>query len=312
MKRSLLILLVILVALGGAFVAQRMGEHPGESAAHALVSMSPEKVQRFEVTREGQTTVIARTDDGWRITAPIDAPADGDMVDGAVTMLATLISDGVISSNPDKAPLFEVDPEHGIGVAFYGEGADTPLVRYTVGKLAPGFTHTYVTLEGSHDVHRVKGPIRFQLQKDVSSWRDRSVLRFDPVAVSRLAFFGDETLDLTRADDGWRVAGDDAVAPDGAVQPILKYLSTLRALSFEDAPEELTGAPLLTISIWTGGQPNPTDLVVEAEDPLGYRVVTDADPQRYLVGTDRLKELVADPKAALALKGEAAEPAADG
>ncbi len=301
MGRLLAILVVVLVLLGGLFATQQMGEHSGAPEMQALVTLDSAAVQRFEVTRDGTTTVIERQDGGWRISRPIDVPADADMVNSALTMLTHLQSNGVISTNPDKAERFQVDAEHGIVVAFYSDENGKPLARYTVGKLAPGFTHTYVSLAGSHEVHRVNGPIRFQVQKDVASWRDRSVLRFDPASVSRLVISGSKGVALTRTDDGWALADGHGVVPNEVLTPILGYLSKLRAVTFDDAPTDLTGDPLLTISIWRKGEDNPIDLVVEMSEAAGYRVVTDANPQRYVVVGDRLKELVDDPQAALGL-----------
>jgi len=139
------------------------------------------------------------------------------------------------------------------------------------------------------------------VQKDVASWRDRSVLRFDPASVSRLVISGSKGVALTRTDDGWALADGHGVVPNEVLTPILGYLSKLRAVTFDDAPTDLTGDPLLTISIWRKGEDNPIDLVVEMSEAAGYRVVTDANPQRYVVVGDRLKELVDDPQAALGL-----------
>ncbi len=303
MGRSLVILLVVLAVLGGLFVSQQAADRPDPVGARSLVSVDAATVNRLEITQNGDTIVMERTDTGWRLTQPIVAPANSGMVDGVLGLLASLESDGVVSSNPDKAGLFQVGTEHGIGVALYRKDDGSPVARFTVGKLAQGFTHTYMTFEGSPDVHLVKGSIRFQLQKQVAAWRDRSILKFDPDGVSRLVFSGSQVLDLSRTENGWKPADTDTLVPEDVVRPILSYLSTLTALSFEDAPEELTGEPLLTISIWRDGQANPTDLVVEATAPIGYRVVTDADPQRYLIAKDKMKELVADPAAALGMGG---------
>lgn len=301
MGRALAILLVALVLLGGLFVAKRMGDQNGVPQSRELVALDPERIQRMEIVRPEGPITLEKGAGGWRLTAPIDAPADPDQVTGTVRTMATLVSNGVISRNPGKAATFEVDAAHGIRLNLFYAGDTEPRASVVVGKLAPGFTHTYAALSGSAEVHRVVGPLRYPLQREPGQWRDRAVLRLDPARVTRVAFAGKKPLTLDKGAAGWTPAGGGAPVPDAVVQPALAFLTGLKAQSFIDDPVEAVAKPLLTVSLWTEGEAQPVDLVVETESAGAYRVVTGANPQRYRVFGTLIQELIDDPARALAL-----------
>jgi len=301
--KGLVILLVVLGGLLGLFFAERMGEHAGEPYFRQLVSLDPEMVTRVRIEGPKGVIVLERRPDGWRLTDPVDYPADRALVEGTVSLFATLSSNGLISSNPDKAELFEVDDAHAVKVAlFYADEAD-PRVRVRVGKLAPDFSSTYVQVDGSPEVNEVSGALRFQVERDSTAWRDKTVLAFDPAAVTEVTLKGAAaTAHLRRGEDGWAWAGEPA--PAGAVagdtvDRLVKQLSALRAHSFDDNPPEPPAEPLLAVTLAREGDANPIDLVVESESEGLYRVVAEANPQRFLVPKGVLADLVPDPVKAL-------------
>lgn len=302
--RWLIVLFLVLVGLGGLFFAERMSEQ--QSAPHPveLVRLDPGKVNRIVIEGPKGRTVLEKGPDQWRLTEPIDYPAEPELVRSTVNLLAGLSSDGVISTNPKKADLFEVDDAHALKVALYddAEGAD-PKVRLVVGKLAPGFTHTYVKVGDGPAVHQVPGALRFQLERDATAWRDKTVLAFDPATIDGVTLAGKATVSVKRAGDGWawdKAAAGKAAPGADAVERLIKDLSVLRAQAFEDTPPEAPAAPLLTVTLARKDGTSPIDLVVEAEEGTRYRVVAEANPQRFLVATGPLEPYVKDPAAALA------------
>lgn len=312
--RGLLILLAILVVLGGMFMFARVSEQPGEPYHQALVNINTDQVARIVIDGPKGHTELEKGPDGWRLTDPVDYPADQDLVSATLGFLSGLTSNGIISSNPEKAGLFEVDDEKGVKVSLYFAGEADPQVRIVVGKLAPGFSNTYVRVGDAPEVHQVAGALRFQLERDATAWRDKQILSFDPAAVVRVHLAGEADVAARRTDDGW--AWDGPTPPDGtpstdAVERLVRYLSSLRALDFVDQPPEAPPAPLLTVTLARDGDASPIDFVVEAEEDTRYRVVAEADPQRYLVAKGLLEPYVTDPVAALkgdAWKAEAAAP----
>lgn len=311
--KGLLVLLAVLVVLAGVFVAERMEEHPGAPFHAQLVSLDPATVARIEIEGPKGRTVLERRPDGWRVTAPVDYPADQSLVTSTLSLLTNLSSNALISTNPKRAAVFEVDPDHAVKVSLYAADEADPRVRLMVGKLTPGFTNTYVALAGSPEVHQVAGALRFQLERDGTAWRDKTVLSFDPARVVRVALKGKDAVAVVRGEEGWNWA-PDAPAPatgdvDGAaVERLVKQLSVLKAHGFDDHPPEPPAEPLLTVTLSREDGANPIDLVVEAEDSGRYRVVAEANPQRFLIPKGILADFVEDPRQALVKKAAPPEP----
>lgn len=309
--RGLVILLLVLAGLAGLFFAERMNEHPGVPVRQALVRLDPDQVTRVVIEGPNGRTVLEKGPELWRLTEPVDYPAEPDLVHNTLRLLTGLGSDGVISTNPQKAELFEVDDAHALKVALYEADEADPQVRLVVGKLAPGFTHTYVKVGDGPEVHQVPGALRFQLERAATAWRDKTVLAFDPAAIEGLTLAGARTVTVRREGDGWTwdpaAAGTDAPATD-AVERLIKDLSVLRAQDFEDAPPEAPAKPLLTVTL-DRKEGSPVDLVVEAEEGTRYRVVAEANPQRFLVPKGPLEPYVKDPAAALVQAADGTTPA---
>lgn len=309
--RWLVILLLVLAGLAGLFFAERMNEHPGAPYTRPLVRLDPTQVTRVVIEAPKGRTVLEKGPEQWRLTEPVDYPAEPELVQSTVNLLSALSTDGVISTNPDKAALFELDDAHAVKVALYdGEDAD-PKLRLTVGKLAPGFTHTYVQVGDGPEVHEVPGALRFQLEREPTQWRDKTVLAFDPATIEGVTLAGTRTVTVKREGDGW--TWDPAAAGTGtpateAVERLIKELSVLRAQDFEDKPPEAPATPLLTVTLARHGDASPIDLVIEAEEGTRYRVVAEANPQRFLVPEGPLAPYVKDPAAALAPPAETPAP----
>jgi len=310
--RWLVVLLLVLASLAGLFFAERMHDPSGAPVRMALVHVDPGAVTRIVIEGPEGRTVLEKVQDLWRLTEPVDYPAEPELVRTTLTLLTGLTSEGVISTNPDKAALFDVDDAHALKVALYEAAGADPKVRLVVGKLAPGFTHTYVKMGGGPAVHQVPGALRFQLEREATAWRDKTVLAFDPAAIEGLTLAGASTVTVRRGEDGW--AWDPAAAGEGtpsteAVERLIKDLSVLRAQEFEDAPPEAPATPLLTVTLARGEGESPIDLVVEAEEGTRYRVVAEADPQRFLVPKGPLEAYVKNPATALAPPAETPEAA---
>ena len=81
----------------------------------------------------------------WMITDPIRYPAAAFMAKRAVESGRTIEITSVVSTNPEKQNLFEVDST-GMLVRFYEGPVEKAAIRF--GKTTTSFTETYVRAEG--------------------------------------------------------------------------------------------------------------------------------------------------------------------
>ncbi len=303
MSRALNLLALVLLALGALYFVVSTGDR-GRVSSDRLVSMHAEEVARIEIIEPARTIMLERRPTGWRLTQPVDYPAVPEFAESAVNVLTTMVSKGVISANPEKAHLFGLAVEKAIHVRLYAEEESAPRVTVQVGKLAQGINFTYVKVGESDQVHQVAGSARIQLTRSVYGWRSKQMIGFDPEALERVTFDGKKSVTITRDGGDWQWAEEmknpPGVQPDGAnVNSLLALLSRMQAAGFVDEPVVGEGPPLLAISMRAVDGETATDLVVEAEQDGRYRVVVDANPQRFLIPKARLEQLIEDPVAAL-------------
>ncbi|MFQ5507864.1 MAG: DUF4340 domain-containing protein [Leptospirillia bacterium] len=311
--KTLVILLVFVLLLAGLFFAGRIDqENAGGTASGQLLALDPERIARVVLESASGRTVLVRKDGEWMLTEPISYPADSALVASTIGALVELVSDGVISSNPERASVFEVDASRGLSVSVFEDTeSGQPLARLTLGKLSPDFGHTYVTLGDRPEVHQVRGTLRFRFERDAGGWRDKTVLAFDAAEIHRIDLAAEGMLSVEREADGasWRWAVDHPT-PASALDPekvgqLVRFLATLKAHDFVDEVPDASAEPLLIVTLHRGAG-NPIDLTVEDDVDGRYRVVVDADPQRYLVHPGPLAELAADPVSALSVTPEQA------
>src|SRR5688500_16268878 len=161
-KNRLWIGAVALLVLGGAAiwaVSSRTGDTPRteRDAPSDFPEVDRDDVTVLEITRPGEdggTIRLERQDDAWRITQPIEAPADHSAVTTALDKLDELELAGVAASAAQFHERLEVDAEHGVRVIARGSDGNA-LADLWIGAYRSG--NTMVRVEGEERVVSVRG-----------------------------------------------------------------------------------------------------------------------------------------------------------
>ena len=135
--RTLLSSLVLLAVAAGAVAFAWFGvarkdaaEAARKAAGERLFSFEPAQVKGVTLQGNGETTVLARTADGWRIEGDRPAPAQRHVVDGLVEAVAKAKRKAVLS--PADGPALEryglARPEAQVTLALEGGGQATLAV----------------------------------------------------------------------------------------------------------------------------------------------------------------------------------------
>jgi hypothetical protein len=248
MKRSTLVSLVVLagLALIAYLVLQRPGEQSrtGEDQNH-LVDYDSASVSRLEVTSANGHVVFEKIDGVWMITEPIRYPAADYLVVRAVGTGRTIALKSVVSTNPSKQGLFDVDST-GMLVRVF-EGA-SEKAAFRVGKATTSFTETYVRAEGSDEVYIAEGTLGSIFDRKAADWRDKGIYTTPRENLTGVRFsYGDTTFSVTKHDTVWMV--DDE--PIGEPTSFIASLSDFDTQNFIDTV--LTKLPALTAVIQVDG-----------------------------------------------------------
>jgi hypothetical protein len=286
MTKNTWILIGVLAALivVAYFVMQRPGESSApESSGGVLVEYDSAAVDRIEIRSPGGPAVIERVGGVWMVTTPVRYRADDATVASTLSSGRRMVLKGLVSSNPQKRSVFQVDST-GTMVRVFEHGAEKTV--FWIGKPSPSYTETYVRREGSDDVYLASGLFSSNFSRRTNDWRDKTIFRTDQDAISGVTLrFGDTSVVLTRQDSIWKI-GDD-VAKTDVVKSFIGALATLQADDFIDTA--VSAMPALSLQIELGGTQLRLYKVKEGDR---FYVQTSATPQLFEVSGWRATQLI--------------------
>jgi hypothetical protein len=276
MKPTTWILVGTVVVLGVVtfFVLRQPGEvSTTEGSGTVLVSYDSASVDKIEVNAAGGSTVLEKQGNGWMLASPIRYRADQNVVTAAVGKGKSIEVKNVVSSNPEKQHVFQVDSSATL-VQMYAAG--NVVAAFRVGKPSTSYTETYVRKEGSNDVFLADGMFTYVFSHSPKDWRDKSIYKTDPDIIRSVTFkYGDTTLSLALNDSLWRLNGD-SVQQQANVRGLINSLANLQADDFLDS--SLASAPKQAALIEVNG----TQIrFCEGKSASTYLVQTSQSPQWY-------------------------------
>lgn len=250
MKRSsgIIVAVIVLLAVAAWLVLQRPGESSVEAGdATMLVAYDSAAVDRLIISGAQGTVAFEQQAGRWIMVQPMKYRADESAVTTAIGKGRSIALASLVSSNPDKQSLFQLDSA-GTLVHVFERGVEKALFR--IGKPSTSYRETYVRAEGSNDVFLTRELLSTVFSKSVKDWRDKTIFKRNPHDIKNVGYrFGDTSFVLTFRDSMWKV--DEKPASQPAVQPLLSALGNLQGDEFIDTP--VTTARKLTATIVVDG-----------------------------------------------------------
>jgi hypothetical protein len=203
-------------------------------------------VNKMEIKKRLSSVAIEHLGGRWNVTSPVKYPADEPSVLSLLSAANKFKIMSLISSNPTKQSLYQVDSLSGTSVRFYDRKGNT--VSLIVGKMGPSYLETYVRTPGSNDVYLAEGFNSWSLNKEVRDWRDKTILKLEKDAIRQLLFeYSKDKFVLAKSDSiNWIVDGDST--NNTSVNTLLSTLSNFRAEDFVDTIVTLS-TPQLKLQI---------------------------------------------------------------
>jgi hypothetical protein len=177
MKPSLrtwaLLALALLLVLANLWVRRgRQAEAPPTVAA-----VPADQARRIELSDSIEKVVLEPSPEGgWRIVAPVSAPADMPTVEALLEVFAEPLTMDV-RVDEGNLDTYGLEPGKGMVVELWAQGEE-PVASLTVGLDAPGGS-SFVRLSGSEAIYRARVGGRERYSANVSHWRNRDLLRFE-------------------------------------------------------------------------------------------------------------------------------------
>lgn len=234
-----LALLIFIVALG-ALVWYRVG-HPPQDSKPRLTQLDADAIRRISIERPNRPpTVIERTDDGWRLAAPIRARADNFVVDGLLRVVNARIDARIKPEDSDLARY----------------GLAPPALRLRLDDAEIGFG----------EQHPLKDQRYVQYANAIylvsSSY-------YAPAAAKVTNFIDARLIEPGRKPVAFKLPGFTLAQKDGTWerQPEIKSLSSDRINAFVD---EWRHARALQVEQYSGDKPHE-QVTIEFEEPNHQR-----------------------------------------
>ena len=236
--RRRLVLNAAVVVIAAALAATAWLELGRETGAERIAGIEPDAVRVIRVQKaDGALVRMERTEGGWRIVEPVDAPASAFHVDQLLDLLR--------QRSRARYGTHEVDPE-ALGLippraqlAFNGTGV-------AIGDATGGLRHVRV---GDGDIHLVDDRFMPLLQGQWWNFLDRHLLgdgAAPPVALRT------PELTIRRAEGDWE---SDGALPAEAIGPLMaawRDVEALVARPLEDLPAD--ARPVAVVELADGSR----------------------------------------------------------
>jgi LysM repeat protein len=289
MSRTTTILIALFVVLAGItyfLLPSSYDREASDNKSVPSIRIDSASVVKIEIKQPTKNITIENVGGKWMITSPVNTPADPLAVFALLSGTTKLKIGSLISSNPEKQHIFQVDSSGTILTLKERGGTSTTIIA---GKMGPSFSEIYFRLPGSKDVYLASGLDNWTINKGVKEWRDKSIIRTSVEAIKEVSITENgKNFVFNRDSSGWNASGKTIDA--ATINPLLTTLSNLQADDFVDSTIELSGRPI-AVNVKTFEN---IDLSIypAATEPPKYFIRSSKSPQIFILSKWAVDQLM--------------------
>ena len=191
-------------------------------------------VNRFEFNLFDTKLAFEKVGQQWYMTRPDSCRADNRAIEQMLSTASHLEVGEVISSNPEKQFVFQVDTVMGNRLDFFD--GENLLASMVIGKMQEDRLHAYLRKADSDDVYLAKGLFSGIANRRLDLWKERSLFVLDPKQASGIEISQDKKkFRLTREDTLWLLSAHPyrgSLPADGGAAE--EYLGTLADMKVDE------------------------------------------------------------------------------
>jgi hypothetical protein len=261
-KKEYIFLFGIIVALVIYLAVQSQNRTHG--SVPKIPKITSTEITKVEIIRPDTTIVLTRNGNNWQIE-PNKYNADADTVNQILDVIGTLSLTALVSKSKNYER-YNLNSANRISVkAWTGE---TLRREFTIGKPAPSYRHTFVTIADDDHVYHALNNFRYTFEKPIDDMRDKTIFSFNTKDIHHIDITSDwMTASLhrqssgekeeknqkmaaeTKASEQWLNAEGQIVDPS-IIDPLLNTLSNLKCASYisDRTKDDFTG-PIFTVTL---------------------------------------------------------------
>jgi hypothetical protein len=289
--RYTLLLAAILAGLIAYLYFSGFAETPESEKKKLLLDVHTEDVTGLTLTYGDHAIDLALHDGAWRLTKPVDAPADDLAVKNLVRAIAEAEVKKTIDDPPQDLLPFGLAPPFVTIAITTTDGTTLPVLK--VGKTTAVSSSTYVQRDDEPKVFLTASTFRTGMDKQAKDLRDKTILAFKDNDVTALTLRGDGggVVQLAKKNGDWWIEQPASYRADNnAVRALLSTVRNLRATDFaNDNPADADlatyglASPQRELVIQTGADQTVALQVGNATDQ-GLYVKSSEHPTTFIVG----------------------------
>ncbi len=295
MKKSTLYLIatfIILLVVAYLVFSPTQERTTSYSLSDLNLTIDSTLVNKIEITRGETSVTIEHTGGNWNLTSPLHYQADEQSVLSLLSAANKFKVMSLISSNPAKQALYQVDSLSGTSIKFFDRKGNA--ISLIVGKMSPSYMETYVRQLASNDVYLAEGLNSWLINKEVREWRDKTIFKTERDRIKQVAFkYSKDKFLLTKLDTiNWAVDSDSANNTN--VSNLISALSNFRTEDFVDTAISLS-TPQLKLQIATNEGTNIQFYPIPP-DSAKYFVTTSHSQQIFSVSKYAAQQILKQKK----------------
>jgi hypothetical protein len=219
------------------FVERKREVKPEGLAKEKVFALDKAKVEELTVSAVGAEDVrVVKEGEGWRLAAPLQAPADKSEVDALVSSLESLQMEEVVAEAPGDLGQFGLAPPRtSVGVRV--QGASEP-VKLLVGEKTPDGGALYAKRAAQARVFTIPSYLESTFTKKPADLRDRDVLHVKRDTVKTMAVAGPQGSYTVARDERGEWAFTEPFATRAGRWSVDGLLGTLEGLRFDSVAAE--------------------------------------------------------------------------
>ncbi len=252
---STLILIVVLAGLGGYiyFVDSKRPAGGSTETKEKVFTVEADKINELRITAQGESSLLRKSDAGWKMFEPVEIDADPPEAIGVATALTSVEIERVVDDNATNLEQFGL-ANPAITVAFKADGGAAGTLKLGNKNATQG--ELYALKDDSKRVFLVSAFQETTFNKKAFDLRDKKILKFDRDKADSLVLSkGADTMELSRSGTDWKVVKPVPSRSDfSTIEGFLTRLSSSNMSKLvEQEPKDLAeyglDKPTMTVTI---------------------------------------------------------------
>jgi hypothetical protein len=233
-KTYFYIALFVILLVAAYFITTDRGEKTASYNIDQvnLIDSDSASIDKIEIRNEIENIVLVKSGGEWRLSEPVDARANTQFVEMALSNLGKMKLESIVSTNPEKNINYGFTPGNEATISVYQNGE--PKGTFIIGNAGPGGNQSYVKRTDNNNVYLASNITKSNFVKmSTEDWRDKSISKIPQESVNSVEFIsGAESFIAERDTTGNFVIGGEQVG--SAFNTILNSLQNFNTQYFKD------------------------------------------------------------------------------